>query len=305
MKRIIATAVAMLLCAALLLTGCQSAGETADFPVSVEGVVLETQPQRIVSLSPVLSAALMELNGLDVLAGVSDYCHDKVPETGEIPAMGSAQTPDVQAIIDSGADTVLSVSAMSAGNISTLEAAGIRLIILPQPTSLAELAVLYTQVGTVLKGASTGAERGDNLSQNLTDRLSFLSGKIGEDNTASYLYLPDLSGAAATGDTLESEVLGKLGLQNTASELAGYALSDEQLAGMDPDWLICDDGITAEALAASRYASLPAVQEGRVLYVDGAPFELCSSRMADTALAVAEGLFGTELFTVSGAADPS
>ena len=85
----------------------------------------------------------------------------------------------------------------------------------------------------------------------------------------------DRSGAAATGDTLESEVLGKLGLQNTASELSGYALSDEQLAGMDPDWLICDDGITAEALAASRYASLPAVQEGRVLYVDGAPFEMC------------------------------
>lgn len=305
MKRNFRLSVLLLLCAALLLTGCQGAGEKADFPVSVEGVVLDTAPERIVCLSPVLSTILVELNGRDKLVGVSDYCHDKVAETADKPAMGSAQTPNVQAIIDSGADTVLSVSAMSAGSITALEAAGIRLIILPQATSLSELSVLYTQVGTVLKGASTGADRGSNLSKNLTDKLSYLAGKLGERSAASYLYLPDLSGAAATGDTLESEALSTLKLTNAAESLTGYALSDEQLAELNPDWLICDDGVTAEALASSRYASLKAVQDGKVLYVDGTPFELCSSRLYATVLAVAEGIYGPTAFTASSAADPS
>ena len=295
----------LLLCGALLLTGCQGGVEKADFPVSVEGVVLDKAPERIVSLSPVLSTVLVELNGQDKLVGVSDYCHNKVAETADIPAMGSAQTPDVQAIIDSGADTVLSVSAMSAGNITALEAAGIRLIILPQPTSLTELSIFYTQVGTVLKGANTGADKGGNLAKNLMDKLTYLSGKLDGSNAVSYLYLPDLSGAVATGDTLESGALAAIHLTNMAEQLTGYALSDEQLSGLSPDWLICDDSITAEALAASRYASLTAVQEGHVLYVDGTAFELCSSRLAATVLTVAEGIYGKEPFTASSAADPS
>ncbi len=102
------------LCAALLLTGCnkgepssqptelvvssQAGGETAlaAFPVQVRGVTVESAAQRVVSLSPAVTEILSELGFAGKLVGVSSYCD--YPEGIDKPAFGSAENPDLSGI---------------------------------------------------------------------------------------------------------------------------------------------------------------------------------------------------------------
>lgn len=294
---------AILLITALLiglLAGCSSDTTVKDYPVAVEGVTIDTKPDKLVSLSPMITSLVYELGGAARLAAISDFCGAAVPTVKDLPSVGSAQVPNIEAIISSGATVVLSVSAMSAGNQKKLTDSGIKLVILPVPTSAAELEFLYKNVGMVLSGTVSGADSGKNMYTNLTQKLQYLGGRLTADDKASYLLLTNLSGGVATGGTIENELLKHLHLTNAAEGESGYTVADDKLAAMNPDFLICPDTVTKEALLASRYKDLEAVKNDKVIFVDLHAFELCSTGMFDAVLAIGEKIYSPDKFTGGG-----
>lgn len=115
------------------LTACESypvenASSKADFPVVIENITLYGEPERIVSLSDEITSALAALGFTDRIAGVNtDSALEGYAET---PVAGTAEQPDIQAILELEPDLVITDTALSTKNIQALSSQRIKVLVL-------------------------------------------------------------------------------------------------------------------------------------------------------------------------------
>ena len=98
-------------------------------------VVITGSPRRVVSLSPAMTASLIELGFAGRLAGVSDSCI--LPDAlGEIERCGSALLPDTAAILALQPDLVVASTDLPAALTGPLQEAGIPLLVIRRAADL-------------------------------------------------------------------------------------------------------------------------------------------------------------------------
>lgn len=76
-----------------------SADSPADFPVEVNGLTIETVPQKVVVLSPSLAEVVSDMELAAALCGRAEEC-DYPEAVASLPAVGGMLMPDVEAIAE-------------------------------------------------------------------------------------------------------------------------------------------------------------------------------------------------------------
>jgi iron complex transport system substrate-binding protein len=253
------------------------AGTAAEpaFPVTIEAdngsVVVEAEPERIVSLSPTATETLFAIGAGDQVVAVDDQSN--YPEEAPVTDL-SGFTPNVEAIASYDPDLV--VAGFDAGDlVSSLEEIGVTVILQPAAT---DLDGAYEQIEAL--GAATGhVEEAEGLVASMEAEIQELISQVppeAEGMTVYHELGPDYF--SATSKTFIGSVYELLALANIADEATGGApdypqLSAEHILAADPDLIVLADttccGETPEKVAKRPgWDQITAVADGNIVGVD-------------------------------------
>ena len=126
----------LILCA--VLSGCtyqeQSSEQKASpFPVVITHITLYGEPESVVSLADPITEALQSLGFSDKLAGINTDC--ELEGLDELPAAGTAEQPDITAILEIGPDLLITNIPLPTGNMEKLSESGVKVLVLSEDES--------------------------------------------------------------------------------------------------------------------------------------------------------------------------
>lgn len=237
----------------------------ANYPVTVGELTLETQPQRIVSLSPTATEMLYAIGAGDQVVAVDEYSN----YPAEAVALGtklSGFDPNVEAIAGFTPDLV--VITYDPGNlVDQLSALSIPVFMAPAATTFESV---YQQIEQL--GALTGhLDQAVQVSAQMqADIEAAVSGITMPAEPLSFYHELDNTLYSVTSKTFIGQVYALFGLRNIADgveEGNDYPqLSAEVIVAADPDLMFLASGETAAMVAArDGWGSLTAITSERII----------------------------------------
>lgn len=230
-----------------------------DFPVTVNGLTISSQPEAVAVLSANVADMILALGYEDSLVLATQDCTQS-----DFESLAKVSSDNYQAFVDAGVDLVVT------DEIDTVAQAffdenNIPVFVVESAVSRSDFERMYSELGAVLRGATTGYENGIAQAKSIYTTLDDISRVIPNNNTiTTAVVLLDLENSAVTGDMVADDVIASAGATNafTGSTDGYYDL--EQLTIADPDYIFCLEGLAEEILTSSTYSSLKAVQNGTV-----------------------------------------
>jgi len=242
-------------------------GYDSDYPVTINDVTITSSPKKVVSLSPALTEVIYEFGLEKKLIGRSDYC--SYPENvADIKSVGSPATPDIEAIISLKPDIVITQSPVATIDKASLEKNGIKVLVIPSPRSFNEFIDVYGAMAKVFLGNI----KSDIAVEKALKPLDTEMRKTGEKKYGKkFVYILSEQMAVATGDTLESDILGIFG-ENIAKNKISYAMTANEIVAAKPDTIFISDKIDSAKLPANIVKLLTAPNV-KLIKIDNTYFE--------------------------------
>lgn len=306
MKKLIAG----ILCAVLVLGTALSLSGCGDknYPVKIANLTIDKEPKSIVVLDP-NSADIISYMGYDVkIVGRSREVDQKYLDVA--PVMGSAVSPSVQDIIDSGATVVFANEGLNDDFEQSLEKEGIAVIEMSVAETPKQLETNYHTIGKILGGNDDGdakaASSYDKLISAMEDRKSEASAKNATAlDTVCYLYYEQGGLRLMTSGTYGDMLLGYTGSVNVAVNIDENKVDVNTLKVANPKYIFYSDDNTLKAVQADPVLSkLAAVTGGKTMQITKDEM----SRQGLTALETLEKMIGfihPELAKAQKAAEPT
>ncbi|MBQ4128734.1 MAG: ABC transporter substrate-binding protein [Ruminococcus sp.] len=260
--------VCLIIAMTLCLCSCKDA-KNDEYPVTIGDVTIEEEPLNIVVLSDCL-ADVISYMGYDVkMVGRSIECDQEFLSI--VPSVGSAQSPDVKAIIASEADLVITEASVSKNTKNALDQAQIPVITLKRADSFENLKTLYAQLGAALGGNVSGRATGEGAYDELMTTFSDFENAIPSNvvKTACYLYV-DENGTLCTltKGTIQHEFFSHCGATNIFSEQEKSEVDLEQLKIGTPAYIFYSDENVLNLLNADdKLAAIDALTNGNTYQV--------------------------------------
>lgn len=293
MKIFLKKSLSILFCGAMLLSvaGCDKKGvsearseisvsgvesEEPGFPASSCGVKLENAVEKVVCLSPAATEIVCELGFKDRLVGISSYCD--FPEGLSAKKVGSAENPDIDAIIALKPDAVFTLSALSEREAYALNEADIAVLTAQPPTDMEGYSALYREISAAFYGNEpAGGEKGELKTVRIgASARSELEKAAKSVNTESFIYVTEKL-TIAGGNTFEGAVLSLSGT-NLCKE-SGY-VDPEKLGETAPKYIIASDALDEQALSADPTLYSFIYSGAEIRFVSSVYFERPSARTA-------------------------
>ena len=126
----------LILCAVLSGCTCQeqsSEQKASPFPVVINHITLYGEPESVVSLADPITEALQSLGFSDKLAGINTDC--ELEGLDELPAAGTAEQPEITAILEIGPDLLITNIPLPTGNMEKLSEGGVKVLVLSEDES--------------------------------------------------------------------------------------------------------------------------------------------------------------------------
>ena len=269
MKRIlsIVLSLCMLLSCAAIFGGCNSKTSN-DWPVTIGDVTIDKAPENIVVLNDVF-ADIISYIGYDVkMVGRSEECDQEFLHV--VPVMGKGAAPDTAAIAAAKTDLVIADTTLSADAKSTIESNGAKVVTFDVPTTSEALQHLYSDLGTVLGGKTTGKEKGEKGYEELLDMLSTMNTATSNVvQTVAYIYL-DEAGKPCTfvKGTLEHQFFNYNGNSNVFANQAAPPINLDELKLGSPNFIFYDNENVLTTLKADpSLAGVNALAEGHTYQI--------------------------------------
>lgn len=239
--------VSVFLTSALAASACAGlAGCSGDnnYPVSVADVTIETEPKDIVVLSDETADIISYLGYAGKMAGRSDEVNQNFLSV--VPSVGSAQTPDVAAIISYSTDIVFSDDTLDEGSKKELTDAGVLVLNIASPETATELETVYLTLGKILGGAVDGARTGSDSYKELTDKMKACKAESSNNisKTICYLYLNGDKLNTLHSGTYGDMMLGYTGAVNAAVNVSESEIDTKILKIANPDYILYADDAT-------------------------------------------------------------
>lgn len=282
----------------LFLGGCgnNSDGASTDgvtYPLTITDstgseVVIEKEPTKVVSFSPVVTETVAALGKEAVLVGRTSFC-DYPESVASIPVMGDVTTHNLELIAEAEPDVVLASAFVEEGTKEQLKQLGIPLVITYSSESFTGAYDDIAMIGKVLNAN----EKSDAIIKDMKERVAAVEDKVKavENKPKVYYVLSFIQGDfTATGETFISEMIEKAGGVNIASDATGWGYNKESLIEKNPDILILDNmaGSLDDLKKAEGYKDLEAVKNGNVFIIDGNLLNRTGPRLAEGFEAIAE-----------------
>lgn len=264
-RRFLATLVGALL-SLFVLAGCSGGDGGSD---SGDGAAGE-RPERIVSLSPSATETLFAIGAGDRVVAVDEYSYYP-PEAPVVEGL-SGLTPNVESVLSHDPDLV--VATMDDGTLASgLEAAGVRLLVLPSATSLDDAYGQVEQLGSATGQVGDAAELVLRMRTEIDEAVESVPAEVRE---AGLTYYHEVSSDNYTvaDDTFLGQIYGLFGMSSIASGQTGYPqLSAEAIIAADPDYIFLSNAVS-ESMDAGKIAARPgwgelaAVRDNRIVALD-------------------------------------
>lgn len=258
--------------AALLICGCTEIDEETPtpvmatvvsekpYPVDAGALTFEEAPKTVGSLSPAITEIICELGFSDKLTGRSEYC--VYPESvSDRTTLGSAANPDVDAIIESSPELLISLSPIAKKDITAIEAAGTRVWIISPPESVEDLYRCYEDIAAVFGGKLNCAAAAEDALEPLKKAVN-----DAKDSMESFVYIMSPELAAASDSTFAGNFFSCFG-ENSAGSGEDISMTAEELLELDPQWLILPDSVSIYELPEET-SGLSAIKSGRIIVLD-------------------------------------
>jgi iron complex transport system substrate-binding protein len=294
MKRLFTILFALLVCAALGLSACATATQTAaptteappaatPTPEAVSltdgldrTITLESQPMRIVSLAPSNTEILYAIGAGPQVVGRDDFSDYPVEAASVQSVGGNMGAYDNEAIVALNPDLVLAAEINTPEQVQALEDLGLAVFYLKNPTDLDGLFANLLMVGQ-MTGHTAEAEA---LVSSLKERVMAVDAKVSTvENKPIVFYELDATDPNAPytsgPGTFVDLLIARAGAQNlgNALESAWAQISLEDLVVQNPQIILLGDavwgGVTLETVAArAGWDQLDAVKNSQVFPFD-------------------------------------
>ena len=278
--------------------------DTTEYPVLIGDTEILSRPDRVVSLAASITEKIFDLGLEDSLVGVSNYCKYP-PAATDYPICGTSQIPQINAILDTGATTVISTAPLPELDIETLKGRDIQLVVLPQAQSLGEVWDVYTDLAMLLEGKESGEQIAREKTEPAKAWLDSLESKIQQikEEEIPAIYIKKLNFTVATGDSVEHELMEILGLTNIAAEYTDWFFSEMEAsegqglaAFQSLKMMLFDEkDLTMKMLEQNAfYKGLPATIADNYITIDSSALERQSFSMLSELSDIAEALWEEE-----------
>lgn len=291
MKRIISVLLAavMVCTAAVIFAGCGD----GNYPVTVANITIDKEPEAIVVLDPSAADIISYMNYDGKIVGRSTEVDQSYLSVA--PDFGAAAEPDVNSIINSGAQVVFAGDKINDDAVKQLQEKKIQVIKMSLADTPKELETNYLTIGKILGGAVTGLEKGTSSYEKLIEHMEKLKIEVsssttsGALETACYLYVDDGSLRVMTSGTYVDMLIGYTGAVNVAVNIIDGNVEVNTLRIANPNYIFYSDEQTLNAIQSDDVLSkLTAVTSGKALQVS----EKEITRQGLTALATLEKMIG-------------
>jgi len=285
------------------LSACSSSSETTDttvavetasYPVTVGDLTLESQPMRIVSLSPSATEMLYAIGAGAQVVAVDDYSNYPA-EAAALGTMLSGFEPNVEAIAGFTPDLV--VIAYDPSNlVEQLNALSIPVFIASAAVSIDNVYEQIEQFGVLTGHAAESLQLSSQLQ---TDIEAAVAGITLPAEPLSYYHELDNTLFSVTSNTFIGQVYALFGLRNIADNVeAGNdypQLSAEVIVSADPDLIFLADtkccNETAETVAArDGWGLLKAVTNNHIVELDDDVASRWGPRVIDFVVAIRDAI---------------
>lgn len=255
-----------------------SGEETSEpsFPANCCGVKLEKAVEKAVCLSPAAAEIICELGFKSTLVGISVYCD--YPEGLNGKTVGSAENPDIDAIIELKPDAVFTLSALSERDTYALGEANIAVLTAKPPVDMEGYSALYRDIATAFYGReTTESEKGELKAVRIAaEARSELEKAAKTVELDSFVYVTEKLTIAGSG-TLEGAVLGLSGTNLCTA--TGYTASENLGEGV-PKYIIASDVLDTQTLYNDATLYSYVYSGAQIKFVSSAYFERPSARTA-------------------------
>lgn len=291
MKRIISVflAAVMVCTAVVIFAGCGD----GNYPVTVANITIDKEPTAIVVLDPSAADIISYMNYDGKIVGRSTEVDQSYLSVA--PDFGAAADPDVNSIINSGAQVVFAGDKINDDAVKQLQEKKIQVIKMSLADTPKELETNYLTIGKILGGAVTGLEKGTSSYEKLIEHMEKLKIEVsssttsGALETACYLYVDDGSLRVMTSGTYVDMLIGYTGAVNVAVNIIDGNVEVNTLRIANPNYIFYSDEQTLNAIQSDDVLSkLTAVTSGKALQVS----EKEITRQGLTALATLEKMIG-------------
>lgn len=255
-------------------------------------VVIEKEPEKIVSCAPNITEMIFELGAGDRLVGRTDYC-DYPSEVADISSVGLIDNPDLEMIISLEPDVVIATTFSDEG-IATLKSAGIPVLVFHEEGTVDGVYTMISNMGKVLNLN----QEANLIIEEMKTSLAEVSEKIEGMESPTVYYVVgygEYGDYTAGGDTFVGGLLELAGGDNIAKGISGWNISLETLIEKDPEIIIISEYIKDDFMSAPHYCDLTAVKEGRVYTIDTNMLERQGVRNDEAVLELAK-IFYPEAF---------
>lgn len=272
--------IAIILMISLLLSLTFAAhAETAYYPVEIadhagRAVVIDHQPQRIVSGYYISSSALIALGLADNVVGIEAKAEKRpiyglsAPQFLELPNVGTAKEFNLEGCLALEPDLVILPIKLKEP-AETLEQMGISVLLI-NPESREAMIEMLNMIGD----ATNTRTRAEQLNTFISGQAEFLNGINDAEPT---VYLGGNSGLLSTaGEAMyQSHMIDIAGGVNVAAEIKDTywaEISYEQLLAWDPEYIVlASDAVYTvdDVLADENLAKCTAVINGNVVKMPG------------------------------------
>lgn len=232
-------------------------------------LTLESEPERVVSLTPAITELLFELGDGDKLVGRTDF-DDYPPEAIEVPAVASFTGVVIEQVVDADPDLVIAGgnNFTPAGDVQRLRDLGMQVLVVYAEDLDGVLADIEL-VGQAV-GSSPEAER---ITAAIRDRIEEVADATADVDKPLVFYEigygPEIYAPAPNVFITDMiEIAG--GEAVTTSDPAVFSISLEQLVTADPDVIVLGDAaysppVCPDAVAAREgWAGITAVENGDI-----------------------------------------
>ena len=270
----------------LLLAACGQQGrhaQTTDTVVDDYGrtVVVPSQPQRVVSLSPAVTEILFALGAQDLLVGRTDFC--VYPDAAmDIPSIGGISNLNIESILALKPDLVISGSMVGKKVTDQMDAMGTPMVCVIEKPRFEALYDNITAIGCLVDKE----HEADSLNKLLRNKIDNLSTYQPANVSTAYYVVGFGAGGnfTAGGNTFINDIIRMAGGRNIAEGIEGWSYSLEALMKEDPDYIIVRREDSAAFCDMKPYNRLSAVKNGHVIGIVSGTLDLQVPRNIDAIL---------------------
>ena len=253
--------------AVLTFSGCSE----SEYPVHIANLEIKSKPEKIVVLDPAV-ADIIAYMGYEVnLEGRSDDVDQEWLSV--IPSVGSAKSPDVDAIVNSGATLVFAGDTLDKAVKEKLEEKGIQVISMVYAETQTQLETNYVTLGKIFEGQISGGDKGGQSFVGLLEEMDAIKNKVNEANsnafnTVCYLYYDNNGLRLMTSGTYGDMLLSYTGAVNAAVNIEETEVDVNTMKVANPNYIFYADEATLDAIRADKVLSnLTAVKKGKILKI--------------------------------------